>query len=170
MTEKFLDNEPEIAPGAWVHPSASVIGRVRIGPEVSVWPGAVLRGDVDRIEVGRGSNVQDLAVLHANRGKPVIVGQGVTVGHSAVIHASVVGDHCLVGMGAILMDCEIGEYCLVAAGTVVTPGSKLPARSMLMGAPAKVTRQLTEEECKGLVRSEKEYIELSVSYRSGEKQ
>ena len=167
MTEKFMDNQPEISPGAWVHPSACVIGRVKLGDEVSVWPGAVLRGDVDRIEVGRGSNIQDLAVLHPNSGMPVLIGEGVTVGHSAIIHGSSVGAHCLVGMGSVVIDCEIGEYCFIAAGALVTPGSKIPARSMVMGAPGKVKRALTDEECAGLLRSEKTYIELSGKYKRG---
>lgn len=167
MTEKFRDHSPEIDGTAWAHPSASLIGRVKLGPEVSVWPGAVLRGDVDRIEVGRGSNIQDLAVLHPNLNKPVLVAEGVTVGHSAIIHGSVVGAHCLVGMGAVVMDCEIGEYCLVAAGSVVTPGSKIPPRSMVMGAPARVKRPLTGAECEGLVRSGKDYATLAAYYRGG---
>lgn len=167
MTEKFMDHSPEVPPGAWVHPSASVIGRVRLGDEVSVWPGAVIRGDVDRIEVGRGSNIQDHAVLHPNSGMPVLLGEGVTVGHSAIIHGSVVGAHCLVGMGSVVIDCEIGEYCFIAAGALVTPGSKIPARSMVMGAPGKVKRPLTDEECAGLVHSEKTYIELSGKYKRG---
>lgn len=167
MTEKFMDSSPEISPGAWVHPSACLIGRVKIGDEVSVWPGAVLRGDVDRIEVGRGSNIQDLAVLHPNRNRPVLLGEGVTVGHSAIIHGSLIGDHCLVGMGAVVMDCEIGEYCVIAAGAVVTPGSRIPPRSMVMGAPAKVKRPLTDEDCAGLVKSEKDYIMLAGDYKRG---
>jgi len=167
MIEKFMDNVPEIDGGAWVHPSASVIGRVKIADGVSVWPGAVIRGDVDRIEIGKGANIQDLAVLHPNRDRPVLVGPGVTVGHSAIIHGSVVGARCLIGMGAVVMDCEIGEYSLVAAGAVVTPGSKIPPRSMVMGAPGKVKRPLTDEECRGLERSEKEYMELAGYYKNG---
>ena len=167
MTEKFMDSVPEIDGGAWVHSSASVIGRVKIADGVSVWPGAVLRGDVDRIEIGKGTNIQDLAVLHPNRDKPVLVGPGVTVGHSAIIHGSVVGARCLIGMGAVVMECEIGEYCLVAAGAVVTPGSKIPPRSMVMGAPGKIKRTLTDEECRGLERSEKEYMELAGHYKNG---
>jgi carbonic anhydrase/acetyltransferase-like protein (isoleucine patch superfamily) len=167
MIEKFMDHAPELDAAAWVHPSASVIGRVKLGPDVSVWPGAVLRGDVDRIEVGRGSNVQDLAVLHPNGGRPVLVGEGVTIGHSAIVHGASVGARCLIGMGAVVMECEIGEYCLVAAGAVVTPGSKIPPRSMVMGAPARVKRELTLEECAGLERSEKEYIKLAGQYRGG---
>jgi len=168
MRESFIDDSPEVAAGAWVHASACLIGRVRIADEVSVWPGAVIRGDVDRIEVGRGSNIQDLAVLHPNSGKPVIIGEGVTVGHGAVIHGSVVGAHSLVGMGAIVMDCEIGEYCVIAAGAVVTQGSIIPPRSMVMGAPGKVKRPLTDEECAGLVKSEKDYILLAGHYKRGE--
>ena len=167
MLEKFLNNVPDVSAGAWVHPSACLIGAVRIGDEASVWPGAVIRADVDRIEVGRGSNIQDLVVLHPNLNRPVLIGEGVTVGHSAIIHGSVVGDHCLIGMGAVVMDCEIGEYCLIAGGAVVTPGSKIPPRSMVMGAPGKVKRPLTDEECAGLVRSEKEYMELAGYYRAG---
>lgn len=162
-----MDSRPEISAAAWVHPSACVIGRVKLGDEVSVWPGAVLRGDVDRIEVGRGSNIQDLAVLHPNSGMPVLIGEGVTVGHSAIVHGSAVGAHSLVGMGSVVIDCEIGEYCFIAAGAVVTPGSKIPARSMVMGAPGKVKRALTDEECAGLLRSEKTYIELSGKYKRG---
>lgn len=165
MVEKFMDNSPEISPGAWVHPSACLIGRVKLEDEVSVWPGAVIRGDVDRVEVGRGSNIQDLAVLHPNTGKPVLLGEGVTVGHSAIIHGSIVGSHCLVGMGAVVIDCEIGEYCLIAAGAVVTPGSIIPPRSMVMGAPGKVKRPLSGEECAGLVKSEKDYIALAGKYK-----
>ncbi len=167
MIEKFQNSSPELAPTAWVHGSACLMGRVKLGEDVSVWPGAVLRGDVDRVEVGRGSNIQDLAVLHPNRDKPVLIGEGVTVGHSAIIHGSVVGDHCLVGMGAVVMDCEIGKYCIIAAGAVITPGSTIPDRSMVMGAPGKVKRPLTEEECGVLVKSEKDYIMLAGYYRQG---
>jgi carbonic anhydrase/acetyltransferase-like protein (isoleucine patch superfamily) len=167
MTEMFMDKQPQISPDAWVHHSAAVIGAVQLAADVSVWPGAVIRGDVDRIEVGKGTNIQDLAVLHPNGGKPVIVGAGVTVGHSAIVHGSVIGDHCLVGMGAVVMESEVGEYCLIAAGAVVTPGSKIPPRSMVMGAPGKVKRQLTEEECSELVKSEKNYITLAACYKRG---
>lgn len=164
-----MDHEPQVDDGAWVHPSASLIGQVSLARDVSVWPGAVLRGDVDRVEVGEGTNIQDLAVLHPNRGKPVLVGRGVTVGHSAIVHGSVIGDHCLVGMGAVVMDCEVGEYCLVAAGAVITPGSRIPARSMVMGAPGKVRRELTADECAALVKSEKDYVQLAGYYKAGDR-
>ena len=167
MLEKFMGSLPEVSPGAWIHASACLIGKVKIEDEVSVWPGAVIRGDVDRIEVGRGSNIQDLAVLHPNLNKPVLIGEGVTVGHSAVIHGSIVGAHCLIGMGAIVMDCEIGDFCVIAAGAVVTPGSKILSGSMVMGAPGKVKRPLTDEERAGLVRSEKDYLVLAGHYKRG---
>jgi carbonic anhydrase/acetyltransferase-like protein (isoleucine patch superfamily) len=167
MNEKFMGAAPEVHAGAWVHASACLIGKVKLADQVSVWPGAVIRGDVDRIEIGRGTNIQDLAVLHPNKDRPVLVGEGVTVGHSAIIHGSVVGAHTLVGMGAIVMDCEIGEFCLIAAGALVTPGSKIPARSMVMGAPGKVKRELTPEECAGLEKSEKDYILLAGCYSGG---
>lgn len=167
MNEKFMGHVPEVSPEAWVHPTACLIGRVKLAADVSVWPGAVIRGDVDRIEVGRGTNIQDLAVLHPNRDRPVLVGEGVTVGHSAIIHGSVIGAHCLIGMGAVVMDCEVGEYCLVAAGAVVTPGSKVPPRSMVMGAPGKVKRALTDAECEALLKSEKDYLQLAGCYKDG---
>jgi carbonic anhydrase/acetyltransferase-like protein (isoleucine patch superfamily) len=167
MKENFTGIEPQVHPGAWVHASASLIGRVSLADEVSVWPGAVLRGDVERVEVGRGTNIQDLAVLHPNHGSPVLVGEGVTIGHSAIVHGSVVGAHSLIGMGAVVIESEIGEYCIIAAGAVVTPGSKIPPCSMVMGAPGKVKRQLTEEECTALVASEKDYIKLAGCYRRG---
>lgn len=169
MTELFMDKQPKVSPGAWVHQTAAVIGDATLAEDVSVWPGAVIRADVDRITVGKGTNVQDLACLHPNGGKPVLVGEGVTIGHCAIVHGSVIGDHCLVGMGAIIMESEVGEYCLVAAGAVVTPGSKIAPRSMVMGAPGKVKRQLTDEECSALLQSEKHYIALAAKYKDGGK-
>ena len=165
MTEKFMGKAPEISATAWVHPAACVIGQARLSDGVSVWPGAVIRADVDRIEVGAGTNIQDLAVLHPNRNRPVILGLGVTVGHSAVIHGSLIGDHCLIGMGAVVMDSEIGEQCIVAAGAVVPPGSKIPPRRMVMGLPGRAVRALGEDEIKGLFRSEQDYLELTALYR-----
>lgn len=165
MKEKFMEFEPQIAPDAWVHDSASVIGRVRLDSLVSVWPGAVLRGDVDAVEIGAASNIQDLAVLHPNRDKPVVLGKGVTVGHGAVIHGSLVGDHCLIGMGAIVIDSRIGEFSLIGAGALVPPGSVIPPGSMVLGVPGKTVRPLKEEEKAALIRSKEDYLELARKYR-----
>jgi carbonic anhydrase/acetyltransferase-like protein (isoleucine patch superfamily) len=164
MKEKFMEFEPQIAPGAWVHPSATVIGRVKLDDMVSVWPGAVIRGDVDAIEIGAASNIQDLAVLHPNHNRPVKLGIGVTVGHSAVIHGSVVGDHCLIGMGAIVMESEIGEFSLIGAGAVVTPGTVIAPGSLVVGMPGKVARLLSDGEKAALVRSKEDYVELAKHY------
>lgn len=166
MKEKFMQSGPKIAGSAWIHPSAVIIGRVKIGACASVWPGAVLRGDVDAIDVGDGSNIQDLAVLHANYNKPVTVGAGVTVGHGAIIHGSRVGDHCLIGMGAIVMDAEVGEFSLIGAGAVLTPGTKIPAGSLVIGTPGRVARKLGEAEKKALVKSKEDYLALSGRYRN----
>lgn len=166
MNEKFMQFEPEVSGTAWVHPSAVIIGRVKVGASASVWPGAVLRGDVDAIEVGEGSNIQDLAVLHANYGKPVSVGAGVTVGHGAIVHGSRLGAHCLIGMGAIVMDAEIGEFSLIGAGAVVTPGAKIPPGSLVLGTPGKVVRRLGEDEKKALVKSKEDYAALAGHYRN----
>lgn len=165
MTEKFKGTVPELAPDAWVHSSAVVIGRVKLDPLVSVWPGAVLRGDVEPIEVGEASNIQDLAILHPDRDKPVILGKGVTVGHGAVIHGSRIGEHCLIGMGAIVMNSEIGEFSLIGAGALVPPGSVIPAGSMVLGMPGKVVRCLSGEEKAALVKSKETYVELAGQYR-----
>jgi carbonic anhydrase/acetyltransferase-like protein (isoleucine patch superfamily) len=164
--EKFMEFEPEIAPGAWVHGSAVIIGRVKLGPSVSVWPGAVIRGDVDAVEIGEESNIQDLAVLHPNLHKPVILGKGVTVGHSAVIHGSRVGNNCLIGMGAIVIDSEIGEFSLIGAGALVTPGSVIPPGSMVLGIPGKIARRLGENEKAALIKSKEDYLELAKRYLS----
>jgi len=166
MTEKFAGFEPQTAPGAWVHPSATVIGRVKLGNSVSVWPGAVIRGDVDLIEVGEACNIQDLAVLHPNQGKPVILGPGVTVGHSAVIHGSRIGGHCLIGMGSVVIDSEIGAFSLIGAGAVVPPGSIIPPGSMVLGLPGKVVRPLNEKEKAALVKSKEDYLLLAEHYRN----
>lgn len=164
MISEFSGFSPELDPGAYVHPSAQIIGRVKIEEKVSVWPCAVIRGDVEAITVKKGSNVQDCAVLHPNRGKPVILGEGVTVGHSAVVHGSVIGRNCLIGMGAVVMDSEIGEFSLIGAGCVVTPGSKIPPRSLVLGLPFKVVRTLTDPEMQALKRSEADYVGLMKIY------
>ena len=166
MTEDFMGSAPEIAEGAWIHPTAVVIGKVKLCAGVSVWPGAVVRGDVEAIEIGKDSNIQDLAVLHPDRGRPVVLGEGVTVGHSAVVHGSRVGGHCLIGMGAIVMGAEIGEFSLVGAGALLPPGSVVPPGSMVLGVPGKVVRALTESEKKSLIGSKEDYLELAGRYKA----
>ncbi len=139
---------PRIDPSAWVAPGATVIGDVELGPEASVWYGCVLRGDVHSIRVGARSNVQDLSVLHVTRGRfATLVGQEVTVGHRAVVHGCTVGDAALIGIGAVVLDgAEVGEGAWVGAGALITPGTRIPARVLALGAPARVVRPLEDAE------------------------
>lgn len=141
------DAVPDVHPETFLAAGVTVVGDVVIAARASIWYGAVLRGDGDRIEVGAGSNVQDNCVLHADRGFPLRLGNGVTVGHGAVLHGCRVGDHSLIGMGAVVMNgAEIGSESMVAAGTVVLEGTGVPARSLIAGVPGKVRRTLTEDE------------------------
>lgn len=138
---------PKIGKDAYVAPSADVIGSVILEAEASVWFGAVLRGDNDVITVGARSNVQDNSVIHVDKGVPVSVGSDVSIGHSVVIHGCSIGDRSLIGNGAVILDfAEIKEDCLVGAGALVTPGKTFPARSLIVGAPARVARELNDEE------------------------
>jgi carbonic anhydrase/acetyltransferase-like protein (isoleucine patch superfamily) len=167
MIREFRSHMPHVAENAYVADSAEVIGDVRIGEGASIWPGAVLRGDVERIEIGCGSNIQDCAVVHTNHGAPTIVGSDVTVGHAAILHGCTVGDLTLVGMGAIVLDgvC-IGRECLIGAGALVTQGVRIPDGSLVLGSPGKVVRQLTPEERAKLAASAREYRELAAAHRA----
>jgi carbonic anhydrase/acetyltransferase-like protein (isoleucine patch superfamily) len=169
MIRSFEGARPKLHPSAFVHDSAEVIGRVTMAEGSSVWPGCVLRGDIDRIVIGAGSNVQDLTVIHTRDGHPTVVGKGVTVGHRAILHGTKVGDRCLIGMGAILMESEIGAECLIGAGALVTAGMKIPPRSLVLGAPAKVVRKLRPEEIRMLAASERSYRALAKSHARTER-
>lgn len=138
---------PRIHPTAYVLPGATVVGDVTLGKESSVWYGAVLRGDINRIVIGARSNVQDGAIVHLANDYPVLMGDLVTVGHGAIVHACTVNDEVLIGMGAIVLDgAEIGARSIVGANALVTAGTKIPPGSMVLGSPAKVTRPLTADE------------------------
>lgn len=154
------DDAPRVARSAWIAPTAVLVGAVEVAAGASVWYGAVLRGDNEPIVVGRNSNVQDNAVFHTDAGIPVTLGEGVSVGHGAIVHGSTVGDHVLIGMGAILMNRSvIGDECLIAAGALVPEGATIPPRSLVVGVPAKVARQLSDEEVEGLHRNARIYTE-----------
>jgi carbonic anhydrase/acetyltransferase-like protein (isoleucine patch superfamily) len=161
MIRSFAGNRPKIHDSAFVHDSAEIIGKVSLGEGSSVWPGCVLRGDIDRIAIGPGSNVQDLTVIHTRQGFPTIVGAGVTVGHRAVLHGARVGDRCLIGMGAIIMEARVGARCLIGAGALVTAGMKIPPESLVLGSPAKVVRRLRPAELRMLADSERSYRALA---------
>lgn len=151
---------PSVAETAWVADSAQVIGDVVLGAQASVWFGTVVRGDMERISIGAGSNIQDASVLHADAGQPLVIGERVTVGHQAVLHGCTVGDGSLIGIGAIVLNgAKIGKNCLVGAGALVTEGKEFPDGSMVIGAPAKVVRQLTPLQIEGLRQSAQHYID-----------
>jgi carbonic anhydrase/acetyltransferase-like protein (isoleucine patch superfamily) len=151
-------DRPQVDDGAWIAPTATLVGAVHVADGASVWYGAVLRGDNEPIIIGPDSNVQDNVVFHTDEGIPVSLGRGVSVGHNAVVHGSTVGDHVLVGMGAILMNRSvIGDECLIAAGALVPEGATIPSRSLVVGVPAKVLRELTDDEVAKLHHNAKVY-------------
>jgi len=163
----FKEKTPVVSASAFVAPDAWIIGDTTIGDNVSIFFNAVLRGDIQPIKVGRGTNLQEHTLIHTSHGmSPALIGEDVTVGHRAIIHGCSIGDRCLIGMGATVLDnAEIGEECIIGAHTLVPKGMKIPPRSLVIGTPAKVVRSLTEDEIKSLVTSAKGYQELGASYR-----
>ncbi|GGS97590.1 gamma carbonic anhydrase family protein [Streptomyces chromofuscus] len=158
--------EPRVPQEAFVAPTAAVIGDVTLGAGTSVWYGAVLRGDVERISVGADSNVQDNCTLHADPGFPVSVGERVSIGHNAVVHGATVEDDCLIGMGAtVLNGAVIGAGSLVAAQALVPQGMVVPPGSLVAGVPAKVRRMLSEEEREGITLNGTMYAELGKAHQ-----
>lgn len=154
------ERSPKVAESAWIAPTAVLVGAVEVAAGASVWYGAVLRGDNEPIVIGRNSNVQDNAVFHTDAGIPVSLGEGVSVGHGAIVHGSTVGDHVLVGMGATLMNRSvIGSETLIAAGALVPEGVSIPPRSLVVGVPAKVVRSLSDEEVEKIHRNARLYTE-----------
>ncbi|MBP7413198.1 gamma carbonic anhydrase family protein [Simplicispira metamorpha] len=159
---------PHIAATAWVADSAQVMGQVELGEGASVWFGAVVRGDTDRITIGAGSNIQDASVLHADAGQPLLVGERVTVGHQVVLHGCTIGDESLIGIGAVVLNgAKIGKNCLVGAGALVTEGKEFPDGSMILGSPAKAVRQLTPAQIEGLRQSARHYTDNARRFRDG---
>lgn len=151
---------------AYIAPGATVIGRAELAADSSVWPGAVLRGDNEPIVVGRGSNVQDGAVLHTDPGCPLTLGQEVTVGHQAMLHGCTIEDGVLIGIQAIVLNnAVIGKQSLVGAGAVVTEGKVFPERSLILGAPARVVRTLTDDEVANLQRNSQVYIDRAREFK-----
>lgn len=150
---------PALDPSAFVAEGARVIGGVTLGPGASVWYNAVLRADGDTITVGAGSNLQDNVSVHVDAGRPVVIGENVSVGHNAVVHGCTIGDGSLIGMGAVVLNgARIGSGCLIAGGAVVLKGAEIPDGSLVAGVPGKVRRELTEEERAGLLRNAEHYL------------
>jgi len=166
MIRPFKSVSPTIDPSAYVDESAQVVGHVEIGAESSVWMNVVIRGDVNQIRIGRRTNVQDLTMVHVMRGThPTVIGDEVTIGHSVVVHGCTIEDRCLIGMGAILLNgCRIGAESIVAAGTLVPEGTEVPPGSLVMGAPGKVRRVLTDDERRDIVHYAENYVAYRLDY------
>ncbi len=159
MKVSYRGLSPKIASGAYLAPNVSVIGDVTLEKGVSLWYGAVVRGDQAAIRVGEESNIQDNAVIHVSDALPTVVGRGVTVGHGAILHGCTIEDHCLIGMGAVLLNhCVVGKDSMVAAGAVVPERMVIPPRSLVMGTPAKVRRILSQEEVENIRHSASGYL------------
>ena len=169
MIIKYKDKDPQIAESAWLAPNTTVIGDVTIEEGASIWFGAVLRGDNQPIHIGRGSNIQDNSTLHCNRYSGMTVGENVTVGHNVVLHSFTIGDNCLIGMGAVVMDnAVIGENSIVGAGALVTPGKIFPPNSLIVGAPARVKSEVTEEALKSAISAGEEYRKRAEEYKNSQ--
>lgn len=166
MIRELNGVKPKIHPTAFIHETAEIIGKVTIEKDASVWPYCVLRGDVDEIVVGEGTNVQDNTVIHTNEGLPTILGKGISVGHSVILHGCKVKDDCIIGMGAILLDgVTVEEECIVGAGAVVSPKTVVAKGSMALGIPARVIRSLRPDEIEHIKWNAKEYLKLSDAHR-----
>lgn len=163
----YAGTSPQVHPDALVLPSATIVGDVTLAARASVWFGAVVRGDCERIEVGEESNVQDGAVIHADPGLPTLLGSRVTVGHRAVVHGARVGDRVLVGMGALILNgAVVGDGALIGAGAVVPEGTRIPPGALVLGVPARVGRDVTPAERERAEHGADHYLELAAEYRA----
>jgi carbonic anhydrase/acetyltransferase-like protein (isoleucine patch superfamily) len=163
---------PQLGDSVYIHPSATVIGDVILGDHASVWPGVVMRGDVNHIRIGAGTNIQDISILHVSHksswepaGAPLIIGDHVTIGHKVILHGCTIEDECLIGMGSILMDkAVVQKHVLLGAGSLVPEGKVLESGYLYMGSPAKRVRALTEKETAHFMYSANHYIKLKNNY------
>ncbi len=157
----------KIDPTAVIFPTATVLGDVTIGPRSSVWYGAVIRGDVARITIGADSNVQDGCIIHADEGEPATIGDEVTLGHRAVVHAATIGHRVIVGIGSVVLNgAVVGEDSIIGAGAIVTGGTVIPPRSLVLGTPAKVAREVTEEQLAWIRHLAAKYVGFAQAYKT----
>ena len=174
----YLNVSPTLGARVYVAPSAAVIGKVTIGDDSSIWPMAVARGDVHSIRIGARTSIQDGSVLHVTHdgpyapgGRPLIIGDDVTVGHRAVLHACTIGNACLVGMGALILDdVETEDFVMIGAGALVTPGKRLGTRGLYVGSPARRVRDLTQKEIEFLTYSAAHYVKVKDNYLAGNRE
>jgi carbonic anhydrase/acetyltransferase-like protein (isoleucine patch superfamily) len=161
------DRKPSLGREVWIAPNATVIGDVRLGDNASIWWNAVLRGDNDTITVGAGSNIQDGSVLHVDQGVPLTLGANVTVGHLVMLHGCTIGDESLIGIKSVILNkAVIGRHCIIGANSLIPEGKVIPERSLVMGSPGKVVRQLTDEEVARLRLAAQGYVENARRYRA----
>jgi carbonic anhydrase/acetyltransferase-like protein (isoleucine patch superfamily) len=163
----FKDRKPTIAPSAFIAPDCWITGEVSVAENAGIFFGACVRGDLEPIQIGEGSNIQELSVLHTSQGKdPCIVGPGVTVGHRAILHSCCVRGHSIIGMGAVVLDgADVGEYTIIGAQSLIPMNMKIPPRSMVYGSPAKVIRELSSAEIIQIEDTASRYIEVGKEYR-----
>jgi carbonic anhydrase/acetyltransferase-like protein (isoleucine patch superfamily) len=166
----FKEKSPVIGKDVFIAENAVVIGDVVIGDRSSIWFGCVVRGDVNFIRIGKGTNIQDLSVLHVTKDtNPLIIGSNVTVGHRCVLHGCTIKDRCLIGIGSIILDgVEVGEDCIVAAGSLLPPNKRYPPKSLIMGSPAVIKKELSEREIEMIKDYAERYVEYSRNYLKGE--
>lgn len=166
MIINYKKNTPEVHESVFVAENATVAGKVTLAENSSVWFGAVLRGDLQPITVGKNSNIQDNATVHVGIKDPVIIGENVTIGHNAVIHSAKIGDNTLIGMGSVVLDgADIGKNCIIGAGAVVTSGTVIPDNSMALGAPAKVVKTLTAIQTASNKLNAMSYVKLAKDFK-----
>lgn len=168
MLYQYKNIQPKIHPTAFIAPSAEIIGDVEIGKDTSIWFQTLIRGDVNYIRIGEGCNIQDMSLIHVSKDNfPTIIGNYVSLGHRVTIHGAVLKDYSFVGMGATVMDdVELGEYAFVAAGSLVTSGKKIPPRTLVMGSPAKVVREVTDKEIEMIERTARNYMSYKEVYKN----
>lgn len=167
MIVKYEENKPEIHDTCFIAKSADLIGNINIGANSSIWYNCVLRGDENKIIIGKNTNIQDGTIIHINKELDTIIGDNVTVGHNAIIHACKIGNNVLIGMGAIILDgAEIEDNVIVGAGSLIPPGKKIPAGSLVIGSPAKVKRDLSETEINELTISAIDYVGFSKKHKN----
>ena len=165
------DRQPVLGHEAWVAPNATVIGDVQLGDRASIWWNAVVRGDNDTITIGANSNIQDGSVLHVDAGVPLTIGANVTVGHLVMLHGCTIGEESLIGIKSVILNkAQIGRHCIIGANSLIPEGKVIPERSLVMGSPGKVVRQLSDEEVARLLLAAQGYVENAQRYRTGLKQ
>ena len=166
MIYDFEKHTPKIHPESWVASNAIIIGRVELKKKSNIWFNTVLRGDIEEITIGENSNVQDGSVIHTDPGCPTIVGNGVTIGHMVMLHGCEIADDCLIGIGStILNKTKIGKNCIIGANALVTENKVIPERSLVLGSPGKIIRQVTDEEIEHIKENAKDYVENFKKYK-----